>query len=122
MDTLPPYKITVYNRAAQREVGGYRSNQVPREGDLISFYGPRMPGDPFDLWGYWKVDEVVWLTSQAGSQNAIGLMRTHHSDGEAACLTVELHVWPAEGPHFADVPEWVRAAAPGHHEDEGVRP
>lgn len=110
MDTLPPYRISVYNQAAQREVGSYHSNQVPRKGEQISFYGHRVPGDPFDLWSQWKVAEVVWLVSQAGSRNALGLIRTHNSDGEGACLAVELHVWPTPGPHFVDTPKWARAA------------
>ncbi len=119
MDTLPPYEIHVYNRVAQRQIGSYRSNQVPSEGEQLSFYGHRIPGDPFELWGYWKVDEVVWAVSSAGSHNALELIRTHNGRGEAACLSVELHVWPAEGPFFADTPKWARAAVePGYHEDE----
>jgi hypothetical protein len=119
MDILPPYEISVYNRAAQRQIGTYYSNQVPREGEHLSFYGDRFPGDPFELWGHWKIDQVVWTVSMAGSRNALDLMRTHHSSGQAVCLAVELHVWPAEGPYFSDTPKWAKAATePGHHDTE----
>jgi hypothetical protein len=119
MNTFPPYEIAVYNRVAQRMIGSYFSNQVPAHGDQISFFGHRIEGDPFELWGHWRVDQVVWNVASEGSVNAMGLMRTHGTRGEAACLRAEVHCWPAEGPFFADTPKWAKAATePGYHDED----
>ena len=119
MNTFPPYEITVYNRVTEIMIGSYHSNQVPARGDQISFFGHRIPGDPFELWGRWKVDEVVWLVSQAGSMNALELARTHNTHGQAACLRVEIHCWPAQGPFYENTPKWAKAASPpGYHDDD----
>lgn len=121
MNTLPPYEIAVYNRAAQRMVGTYHSNQVPARDDLISFFGHRVPGDPYELWGQWRVDQIVWCVAQEGSQNAMALIRTHSSHGQAACLRAEIHCWPAQGPWFSDTPKWAKVAVePGYHDEDAT--
>ena len=119
MDTLPPYTIDVYNRAAQRKIGTYRSNQVPRAGEFIAYVGDRIAGDPYEGWGGWKVDEIMWCVAQAGSMTA----HRHSGTAEASCTWVELHCWPAEGPWFTETPKWARAAVePGYHDEDEVTP
>lgn len=119
MNTFPPYEIAVYNRVAQRMIGSYYSNQVPQRGDQISFFGHRIPGDPFELWGCWSVAEIVWCVASQGSVNALELIRTHGTRGEAACTRVEVHCWPTEGPFFAETPKWAKAATePGYYDED----
>jgi hypothetical protein len=117
MDTLPPYKINVYNRASENQIGSYRSNQIPREGDFLSFVGYRIEGDPFDQWGYWKVDLVVWITAGAGSPLALSLARSANGAGEAVCTLAEVHVWPASGPFHINTPKWAKAVQPPNSDD-----
>lgn len=121
MNTFPPYEIAVYNRVAQRMVGSYFSNQVPARDEHISFFGHRIPGDPFELWGHWRVDVVVWCVASQGSMNALELARTRGTRGEAACTRVEIHCWPAEGPFFHNTPKWAKTATePGYHDEDAA--
>lgn len=112
MDTLPPYEIDVYNRAAQDKVGTYVSNQVPAVGDHINFVGDRVDGAPYEGWGHWKVDVIVWPVAETGSQIARDLARTHRGTGRAVCTRAEVHVWPAEGPWFTGMPKWLQRPDP----------
>lgn len=119
MDTLPPYKINVYNRATEISIGHYRSNQVPREGDTITFPGHHIEGDPFEHWSVWKIDRVIWTVAALGSSHAAQIARSHRGHGEAVCTDVDLHVWPTNCPCYVNPPKWAKALAPpGYHDDE----
>ena len=121
MKPLPPYRVSVYNRAAQQSVGDFYTNQVPRCGELISFYGGyTRPEDPYHLWGTWRVDEVFWQMAHVGSVQWAQIAReVNIHDAAAFCTDVEIHVWPAEGPHFYKTPKWAKAArAPEDDEEE----
>lgn len=121
MKPLRPYRISVYNLAAHRTLGAFYSNQVPSPGDLVTFFGFREEGDPFSGWCMWKVDRIAWHTSQSGSMTARRLSAESEvsEDHVAFCTSVEMLVWPSQGPHYVDTPAWAKAAsAPGYHEGE----
>ena len=118
---LPPYRVSVYNRAAQQSVGDFYTNQIPQRGELISFYGGyTRPEDAYHRWGTWRVDEVLWEMAHVGSVRWTEIAReTGIYDSAAFCTAVEVHVWPAEGPHFYKTPKWAKAArAPEDDEEE----
>ena len=116
MKPLRPYTIDVFNIAGQAYIGSFRSNEVPRAGDNLSFLSTALPeGDPFRHWSTWKIDSVTWQMAHAGSVNALEISR--ESDGyvgDSFCTWIELMVWPVEGLHHWKRPAW----APTEDEDE----
>jgi hypothetical protein len=117
---LRPFKISVYNRAAQQRIGEYVANEVPRKGDLLSFYGNETrPGDAYHLFGTWQVDVVMWEVAHAASVSALEIAR--ESDGYLAdsfCVSAEIHVWPAQGPHWYETPKWAKAVCASEDDDD----
>jgi hypothetical protein len=118
---LRPFEISVYNRVESRTVGSYLANQVPAKGDMISFFGhQRATDDPWYLAGSWVVDSVSWHVASAASVTAFAMARESGGDMAAAyCTSVEIHVWPAEGPHWSKTPRWAKA---WHDDDEAGEP
>jgi hypothetical protein len=117
---LRPFEVSVYNRVENRPVGSYLANQVPAKGDLLSFFGhQRAADDPWYLAGTWVVDSVMWQVASAGSRSAADHARESGGGpaGVGYCTSVEVHVWPAEGPHWSATPRWARA---WHENDDEV--
>lgn len=121
MNPLRPFRISVYNAVAQMEIGDYVANQIPAKGDLISFFPIRLPDDdPFRLWCMWRVESVMWTVASPGSITAGQHAReTGLHDAVGYCADVEVHVWPASGPHFYQTPAW---AKPFRAPDEDEEP
>lgn len=123
--TVPrPYEITVYNRANEEQVGRYVANDPPRVGEIISFFSQETSdGDPFHLWGTWRVDSVLWRVSARGSTNAMGLYReTVGQISEAVCYHIDVMVWPEEGPFWAKTPPWSKLLASAGYRDDDALP
>jgi len=116
---IRPYKIDVYNRITGAWFAQFYSNQVPQRGDQLStFARVRNEQDPFDLWGRWVVDQVVWNVAQATSVTGFEVARECEGDmGAAYCEWVEVHVWPTEGPHWTETPRFAKVLSPD--EDDG---
>ena len=114
MKPIRPYRINVYNRITDDHFAEYWSNQVPARGDQISVYpSSRNPENPFNLWGRWVVDAVVWNVADRGSQTAIEVAREADGyPGDAYYEWVDLHVWPAEGPHWTKTPPFAKILSP----------
>lgn len=108
MNVPRPYSITVYNRANDEIVSRYIANDPPRSGDLISVYPEHTKdGDPFHLWGLWRVDAVLWRVSGRSSRNGLDIRReTNGRISEAVCWELEITVWPEQGPHWTETPKW----------------
>lgn len=121
MKPLHPYRVTVYNRAAQQNIGEFYANQVPQRGDLLAYHGDRtQPGDAYHGWPMWQVDAVMWEIAHPGSVTAREIARESDGyPGSAFCVSAEIHVWPAQGPHWYETPEWAKAVtAPDDEEEE----
>lgn len=119
--TVPrPYRISVYNRTNEEQIGTYVANDPPRAGDLISFYPDHTKeGDPFHLWGMWRVDSVLWQVSAQGSSNGLAVMReTNGRIHEAVCWDLDVLVWPEQGPYWAKTPEWTKPLASAAYRDD----
>ena len=122
MKPIRPYKIHVYNRITDEQFAEFHSNQVPARGDQISvFTSHRNPGDPFDLWGQWVVDAIVWRVAARGSMTAMEVAREADGyPGDAYCECVDLLVWPAEGPHWVKTPRFAEVLSPQNDENEAT--
>jgi hypothetical protein len=122
MTPIHPFKVIVYNRITGTHFAEYRANQVPAKGDQISVFATsRNEEDPFDLWGLWVVDQVVWRVASPGSVAALAIAR--ESGGyltDAACDTAEVHVWPAQGPHWAETPRFAKVLDPDEADEGGA--
>jgi len=121
MKPIPPYKAGVFNIADQSRVGHFWTNQVPRRGEQLHFFGrnghDERKGDGYHMWFLWTVEQVVWGMAEAGSRGCMDLARQTDAppDGYGICQAVELFVYPTQGPHFIDTPAWAKAAAPNYH-------
>lgn len=122
MKPIRPYKIAVYNRITGDQVNEFYSNQVPQRSDQLSIFAKvRNEADPFDLWGRWVVDQVVWNIAHAASVAAFAVARESEGDMAAAyCEWVDVHVWPAEGPHWTKTPRFAKVLSQDEDEDEEV--
>lgn len=120
MKPLRPYRISVINRITGGTFAEFYSNQVPRKGDQVNIYpSHKDENDPFHLWGLWVVDQVVWAISHPASINAFAIAREAEGDMAAGyCDWVEVHVWPAEGPHWSGRPKFVQVLLPDYDEEE----
>ena len=118
MTPIRPYKISVYNRITGDQFAEYLSNQVPGRGDQITVFAThKNPDNPFHLWGHWVVDAVVWCVSSPASVNAFEIAKQTGGDMAAAyCAHVEVHVWPAEGPHWVETPRFAKVLSPDDDE------
>ena len=114
MTPIHPYRISVINRITGAHFAEYRSNQVPAKGEQVTVFAThRNEADPFDHWCVWVVDQVVWLVSDRGSQTARAVGRESGGvDTEAVCDWAELHVWPAQGAHWAETPRFAQVLDP----------
>jgi hypothetical protein len=104
------FRITVLNRGDDRTVGDYAADQVPAVGDLIYMAPQGWSKD--DLlrysWYTWRVDQVIWNVVTPGSPAWLEWMRSNpmnRSDG-GYCQNVDVLVWPAQGPHWANRAPW----------------
>lgn len=120
MKPIAPYRVTVYNKITGRPFADFYTNQVPAKGDHVTiFMDHREEDNPFDLWGHWLVDTVVWTIAHRASQAGFEIARQCEGDMAAAyCQAVEIHVWPAEGPHWTGTPKFVKALVPPDEDGE----
>lgn len=121
MNPIRPYRINVYNRITGDRFAQFYSNQVPAKGEMLSVFADhRDPENPFDMWGYWVVDTVEWSVSAPGSQSAMEVARQAGGDMAAAyCDWAEVHVWPAQGPHWAETPRFAKVLSPREDDEDG---
>lgn len=116
------FRISVFNRAADERIGEYYAGQVPAVGDFLA-YSPDDERGPFGQWGMWQVANVMWTVALRGSPAARETARkVGMVDSAAYCTWVEVHVWPAQGPHWADTPPWANTlrAEPDDDADEST--
>lgn len=120
MKSIRPYVVTVYNKITGNWFAEFYTNQVPAKGDHVTIFAThRDENDPFHLWGHWIVDAVVWGISAAGSQTAFQVAKLCEGDMTGAyCEHAELHVWPAEGPHWSKTPKFAQVLSPSYEEDD----
>lgn len=120
MKSIRPYKVFVYNRITGYLFAQFYTNQVPAKGDQVTIFGDRRDeNDPFHLWGHWIVSAVVWAVASSASTTAREVARQCEGDVTGAyCEAVELHVWPAEGPHWAKTPKFAKVLSPRDDEDD----
>lgn len=120
MSVPRPYEITVYNRANEEQIATYVANDPPRSGDLLALFpADTKEGDPFHLWGMWRVDAVVWQVSSGGSANALELGReTNGRIREAVCWHLSVLVWPEQGPFWTETPKWAKALESAAYRDD----
>lgn len=112
MPDMPWFKLALLNRAANDAVcARIATTQVPAEGQLIYAHGGgHTTGTPFENQRIWRVEQVLWWTSSAGSHNAIQWALDHREglgmwDG-GVCKQAELLVWPATHPSWPERPKW----------------
>jgi len=117
---IRPYKVTVYNRATDRPFADFYTNQIPNKGDHITIFSDfKDKNDPFLHWGHWVVDSVVWCIAARASVTAFEVVRECDGDMSAAyCEAVDLHVWPAEGPHWTKTPKFSKVLSPPDDDEE----
>jgi hypothetical protein len=107
--STPRFVISLLNLAAGGDrCAQYEAHQVPARGDLVCAYGGVLTaGTPFERQSMWRVESVMWLTASPGSHDHLR-WTTHRglSLDHGCCNQVDLTVWPAEGPHWAETPPW----------------
>ena len=111
MKSIRPYNVTVYNRITGEPFARFYTNQVPMKGDHVTIFPEyNNEEDPFHRWGHWIVDAVIWCISHPASVTAFEVAKECEGNMAGAyCEAVELHVWPAEGPHWTKTPQFARA-------------
>jgi hypothetical protein len=105
----PRFVIHLLNLAAGGDLcAQYEAHQVPARGDLVAASGGVLTkGTPFERQSMWRVDSVMWQVASPGSTYHLEWttrrgLPLHHG----CCFSVDLMVWPAEGPHWTQTPPW----------------